>query len=136
VRYLLDTNVVSEMRKRIHEPRVERWIDNVPEDDLAISVLTLGELAKGVAMAERRHPRAAVDLARWVGTVRDAFAGRTLGIDGEIAEAWGKFSMGRSRPVVDGLLAATAIVHGLTLVTRNIRDVADTGARVVSPWES
>ena len=134
MRFLLDTNIVSEMRRRIRNPRLSHWIESVAPDDLWISALTLGEIVKGMEMVSRRDTAAAAALGRWFDHLRAAFAQRTIGIDGAIAETWGRLAAIRPRPVVDGLLAATAITHEVTLVTRNARDFEGLGVGLLDPW--
>lgn len=137
--YLVDTSVVSELAKPSPAMGVREWTEAVASDDLFVSVLTLGELRQGIALLG--DIRQAHTLDRWLSQVfPDWFEGRILTIDQAVSERWGEFSAaGRQRgkplPVVDGLLAATADVHGLTLVTRNIRHFADVGVAVFSPWE-
>ena len=99
-----------------------------------ISVLSLGELRKGVALKIRSDANAAKRLGAWVDGLEFSFSERILGIDAAIARQWGELSAERSRPVVDTLLAATALVHKLTLVTRNISDVHDLGVKLLDPW--
>ncbi len=103
---------------------------------LFISVLTLGELRKGVAARRRTDPIAAEGLGIWVDGIETMFADRILPVDATVARIWGELSAGRSRPVVDTLIAATAVASGLTLVTRNTRDVAATGVALVDPWQA
>ena len=133
--YLLDTNVVSETRKRRPEPKVIRWLEACSRDSLYISVLTLGEIAKGIRLQETRDPIAAKSLERWLVGLSELFADRIVAVDREIANRWGRLSADLHLPVVDGLLAATALVRQLTLVTRNTRDVAGTGAILLNPWD-
>lgn len=102
---------------------------------LFLSVLTLGELRRGVAVRRRIDSAAADQLGAWVDGIETIFADRVLPVDPATARRWGELSAGRSLPVIDTLIAATAIVHGLTLVTRNIRDVESTGVPVVDPWQ-
>jgi predicted nucleic acid-binding protein len=97
-------------------------------------VLTLGELRRGVAAKKRDDPVAAKSLAAWAEGLEIGFADRILGIDAAAARLWGDWSAERPRPVVDTLLAATAAAHGLTLVTRNTRDVQDVPVKVFNPW--
>ncbi len=132
--YLLDTNVVSEVGRPQPEPKVIAWLGPIDPDSLFLSVLTLGELTKGVLQLERRNPGAGAPLRAWLDLLRSDYQGRILGIDGVIAETWGRLAAIRPRPVVDGLLAATAIVHELTLVTRNARDFEGTGVAIHDPW--
>jgi len=135
VGYLLDTNVVSETRKKKADESVLAFLESAEASALYISVLTLGELRKGVARKKLEDPEAAARLAGWVEGLEVSFADRIVGIDSAIAGLWGDWSGQRPRPVVDTLLAATAVVHGLTLVTRNIRDVEDTPVKVLDPWK-
>ena len=101
---------------------------------MVLSVLTLGEIRKGVEAVRARDPVKAAALATWLSDVVDAFGTRILGVDGAVAETWGRMCAIRSVPVVDGLLAATASAHGLVLVTRNIGDVEGLGVRVLNPF--
>ena len=132
--YLLDTNVLSETRKKKADPGVLAFLEAADSGSLYISVLTVGELRKGVAAKMRTDPAAAKSLAAWVEGLEFGFADRTLGIDAATARLWGEWSGERPRPVVDTLLAATAVLHGLTLVTRNERDVRGIQVRVHNPW--
>ena len=136
--FLLDTNVVSELIKPRPDSKVTAWIDSTDESLLYLSVLTLGEIRKGIA-AVASAPRR-VFLEAWLSNeLMLRFAGRILSIDAEIADRWGwvaaKVTLsGQLLPVVDGLLAATALQHNLTLVTRNTKDVAMTGVASFNPW--
>ena len=132
--YLLDTNIVSETRKSRADSGVIAFLSATDPAGLFLSVLTLGELRKGVAARHRTDPVAADELGAWVDGIETIFADRVLAIDAATARRWGKLSAGRSLPVIDTLIAATAISHGLTLVTRNVRDVEATGVPVVDPW--
>jgi len=133
--YLLDTNVVSETRKLRPDARVGAFLDSLEAEQMFVSVITLGELRKGAAMRARSDREAADELSRWIERLGGSFSARIVSIDTEIADRWGRLGAARARPVIDTLLAATAIVHNLTLATRNTREVADTGARIVNPWE-
>ena len=135
--FLLDTNVISELVKPKPEARVAGWIRATEESLLYLSVLTLGEIRKGVD----RIPDATrkIKLEAWLsGELVLRFTGRILAVDQSVADRWGQIAALAKRPlpVIDGLLAATAIEHNLTLVTRNAKDVADTGASVFNPWNS
>jgi len=130
--YLLDTNVISETRKTRPDPGVMAFLSAAEEGGLFLSVLTLGELRKGVAAKRRTDPVAADRLGAWVEGIETTFAARMLPVDAATARSWGELSAGRSIPVI----AATAIRHSLTLVTRNIRDVETTGVPLVDPWQA
>ena len=135
--YLIDTNIISEVRKGDRcDRRVAAWYASVADEDLFLSTLVLGEIRKGVELARRRDPDKAAVLERWLGQVELAFGGRVLGIDNAVADQWGRMSALRPAPVVDGLLAATAMTNALTLVTRNDRDVAGLGAAVLNPFRA
>lgn len=134
--YLLDTNVISELRKgeRCH-PSVARWYSSLGPEEVFLSVLTLGELRKGVELIRRRDGGAAERFDAWLVLLAFEQAERILPIDLVIAERWGRLNVPDPLPVVNGLLAATALVHDLTLATRNVSDVARTGVRWVNPFE-
>lgn len=132
--YLLDTNVISETRKARADSGVIAFLSAAEAAGLFLSVLTLGELRKGVAAKRRTDPGAADQLGVWVDGIETTFADRVLPIDAATARRWGELSANRSLPVIDTLIAATAISHGLTLVTRNTRDVEPTGVPLVDPW--
>lgn len=134
--FLLDTNVIAETKRRSPHPNVMAWFDRVDAGVIFLSVLTLGEITKGAELLAGRDPRAAASLRSWLDGIRRSFASRIVGIDGEIAEIWGRMSARRPLPVIDSLIAATAVVRDLTLVTRNLHDVAGMGARTVDPWET
>jgi toxin FitB len=132
--YLLDANVISETRKSRADSGVIAFLSASEPTGLFLSVLTLGELRKSVAARRRTDPGAAEQLGAWVDGIATSFADRILPIDAATARRWGELSANRSLPVVDALIAATAISHGLTLVTRNARDVESTGVPFVDPW--
>ena len=133
--FLIDTNVISEVRKRAQCDRnVAAWYASIDDDALFLSVLVLGEIRKGIALAERRDRTKAAALEAWLNAVDAAFAERILPIDRAVADEWGRMSAARPIPVIDGLLAATAKVHDMTLVTRNDGDVARLGAKVLNPF--
>ena len=133
--WLVDTNVLSELSRRTPDPRVAAWLAR-HEEMLWISVLTLGELENGLARVE--EPSRRNRLQRWIRReVPDWFAGRVLPVDREIAVHWGRM-LGKLRdpmPAIDSLLAATALVHGLEIATRNVRDFKASGVSVFNPWE-
>lgn len=136
MRYLLDTNVISEVRRPRGDPGVKRWISSVPTRDLYLSVLTLGEVRRGIGLLGKRDPAQADVYEAWLVTVLRDYADRILPVDAEAAEEWGRISVPDPVPVVDGLMAATAKVRNMTFVTRNTPDVARTGARVLNPFDS
>ena len=137
--FLLDTNVISELIKAEPDRKVVRWIEETQEAILFLSVLTLGEIRSGI---ERLNPgRRRGRLESWLAVdLRLRFHGRILPINDAIAERWGALSAaairrGRPLPVIDGLLAATALHHDLILVTRNDTDVSGTGIPTLNPWQ-
>lgn len=133
---LLDTNVISEIRKGPRcDANVAVWYEAVKDDELYLSVLVLGEIRKGIERIRSRDRVQAIALARWLAAVEQAFGTRILPIDRMIAEEWGRMSALRPLSVVDGLLAATAKIHGMTLVTRNDADVGGLGAKVLNPFK-
>jgi toxin FitB len=134
--FLLDTNVVSEPRRRKPEATVVTWLRKQESDLLFVSALTLGEIALGAEARGRRDPAAGRSLSTWLAAIRTTYEDRVLPVTGEVAETWGRLSARRQLPVVDGLLAATALVHHLTLVTRNVRDFDGSGVRLFDPWQA
>lgn len=138
MRYLLDTDVISEPFKRVPEPRVVGWLDQRSPLDLYISVLTVGELTMGFQMAPEGKRRA--ELQHWVTQdLARHFVGRLLPIDDDVAREWGRMSAGgratgRELPATDGLLLATAKIHDLVFVTRSERDCANRGVETLNPW--
>lgn len=133
--YLLDTNVVSETRKRRPYSGVLDFLATTEAEQLFVSALTVGELYKGAEAKRVEDPATAENLRDWLTTIETAFTQRVLPVDAIVARRWGMLSARRSLPVVDTLIAATALVHGLTLVTRNVRDVSQTGVVVFNPWQ-
>jgi toxin FitB len=136
MKYLLDTNVLSEVRRPRGDEMVKRWISSASAADLYLSVLVVGEIRRGIERLKRRDPHGAEVYETWLGTVLLDYADRVLPVDAEIAEEWGRMSVPDSIPVVDGLMAATAKVRGMTFVTRNTADVERTGVRVLNPFEA
>ena len=133
--YLVDTNVLSEWRKGTRaNAGVVSWFEEVADDDIHISVLTVGELRCGINRIERRDATTARLLDRWLRGIVKGFHERLLPIDQAVAEEWGRMNAAHSLPVVDSLLAATAKVHGLTLVTRNTKDITPTGIHCLNPF--
>jgi len=132
--YLIDTNVLSELRKRNRcHPRVAAWFSSIDDDEIYISALVIGEIRKGIESVRRRDEVAAAALDLWLGQLASHHGHRILPVDRDIAETWGRLSVPDPLPVVDGLMAATALVHGLILVTRNVRDIQRTGVPYLDP---
>lgn len=136
--FLLDTNVISELMKPRPNRRVATWVGSTSEELLHLSVLTIGEVRKGIDLLEDERKRVA--LQAWLDhDLRVRFAGRLLPVDDGVAERWGQIEAVAKRrrltlPTVDAQLAATALHHGLTFVTRNLSDVRSTGVPAFSPW--
>lgn len=134
--YLIDTNVLSELRRKTPDAKVQQWFSQRPTGTLYLSVLTLGEVRKGIE-ALTDSPRR-LSLLDWLETALPAFfQGRILPIDAAVADRWGRMvaQAGRPVPAIDSLLAATAARHGLILVTRNLRDVQGLGVQALDPWQ-
>lgn len=135
MRYLLDTNVLSDARRRL-SPELMEWLAVQNVDDLAISAVTMLELERGIQRKERRDRRTGAILRSWLEEdVRSMVDGRILPVDERVAITAAHFHVPDPMPEMDGLIAATALVHGLTLVTRNVRDMERTGVRILDPWE-
>jgi toxin FitB len=138
--YLLDTNVVSELRKvRLGkaDKQVAAWADGIDATDLYISVITLQELEIGILLVERRDPSQGAIFRAWLdGHVLPAFTGRILAIDTAVAQRSAQLHVPNPRPIRDGLIAATALVHRMTVATRNDADFAGTGVAILNPWKS
>ena len=133
-RFLLDTNVVSELRKRDRaDSQVRTWFDEHRDDEFWLSVLVVAELRRGVELIRRRDVPAASMLMAWLESTISVYEDRILPITLEIGQRWALLSVPDPVPVIDGLMAATALEHGLALVTRNVEDVKRTGAVVVNP---
>ncbi len=136
--YLLDTNVVSELRKiRLGKANrhVAIWADSVDAADLFLSAVTIQELEMGVLLAERRDPSQGAIFRAWLnGHVLPAFDGRVLPVDIAVAQRSARLHVPDPRPVRDALIAATALVHGMTVVTRNVADFEPTGVSILNPW--
>ncbi len=133
--YLLDTNVISELRRKTPEPSVIAWFSKRPASTLYLSVLTLGELRKGIESVKDLERRMA--LTDWIETELPAFfTGRILPIDVKVTDRWGRLlaAAGRPLPAIDSLLAATAAHHDLSVVTRNSRDFDNLGLSIINPW--
>ena len=137
MRYLLDTNVYSELRKRTEhiDPAVVAWTRTTRHDEYALSVISLFETARGIARLRRRDPIQAQHIQTWLEKILDEFRGRILKVDIPIALAAARLHVPDPRPELDSLIAATALVHGLTVVTRNTQDFEAMGVPLINPWE-
>ncbi len=137
MKYLVDTNVISEVRKgqRCHAS-VAAWWSTISPEEIFLSVLTIGEIRKGIESVRRRDARSASTLEAWLLRLISHYRDQILAIELDIVEEWGWMSVPDPLPVIDGLLAATAKVRGLTLVTRNVADIARTGVDSFNPWRS
>lgn len=137
MKFLLDTNVISEIRKRDRaDPNVAQWVARTPVKDIATSVLVLAEIRRGIELKRRTDSKQAAALTQWFAQMRTRLGDRVLPIDEPIVEAWALLNVPDPLPFIDGLLAATAKVHGLTLVTRNIADIARAGVPFLDPFRS
>ena len=134
--YLLDTEVVSELRRREPDRHVLAWFESVPSAQLFLSVLTVGEIRLGIERLRRKDAVAAHALEQWLDGLLSAYADHVIGLDAETAQEWGRLNVPDPLPVIDGLLAACARVRGWTLVTRNIADLARSGAVLLNPFEA
>ena len=133
--FLLDTNVVSELRRREPDRSVTAWFTSVREADLYLSALVVGELRNGIERLARRDPDQATPYDKWLADLVDLYGDRIVPVTAEIADTWGRLNVPDTLPVVDGLMAATALVHDWTLVTRNTADVRRSGVRLLDPFE-
>lgn len=132
--FLLDTNILAELRKPRPHRGVMSWFEAAEGSQLHLSVLVAGEIQQGVARLQARDPRRAAAYDTWLQTLRREYAERLLPVTEEIALEWGRLNAGDPLPVLDGFLAATARVHDLTIVTRNVRDFARTEVAVLNPF--
>jgi toxin FitB len=137
LKFLLDTNIISEIRKRDRaHPNIARWVARTPVEEIGTSVIVLAEIRRGIELKRRRDPEQAKSLDRWFSQMRTRLADRVLPIDEPIAEAWARLAIPNPLPLIDGLLAATAKVHSLTLVTRNVADIAPAGVVFLDPFSA
>jgi len=137
VTFLIDTKVLSEFRKGARaNPNVASWFRSVDDADLYLSVLVVGEIRKGIELLRRRDPNRAEPFESWLAKIDATYGERILPVDRAVSDEWGRLSAVRSIPIIDGLLAATAKVHRMTLATRNDADVAGLGVGVFNPFDS
>ncbi|MFN3233099.1 MAG: type II toxin-antitoxin system VapC family toxin [Alphaproteobacteria bacterium] len=139
MKFLIDTNVVSEIRKPSPEPAVAQWYDSVPEDDLFLSVAVLAEIAQGIEALRQRSSERARLFDQWLAGLSRAYADRIIDVDRDIADTWGRLNgaalaLGQAPQLVDNLLAATAMNQGLAIATRNVRDFAELPVSIFNPW--
>jgi toxin FitB len=133
--YLVDTNVLSEVRKRERcDANVAHWLASVAPEELFLSVLSLGEIRRGIELIRKRDPASARALDKWIAGLEAHYADRILPISSEVADRWGRLSPDQPLPVTDGLLAATGIEHKLTIVTRNTDDFQRSGVNTLNPF--
>jgi predicted nucleic acid-binding protein len=136
VSLLLDTNIVSELRKGVRaNPDVRDWFETIHDFEIHLSVLTVGEVRRGIENLRTKDPKQATALERWLHRLTREHAERILPVDRRVVEQWGRLSAARSSSPVDILMAATAIAHELVLVTRNVRDVSWTGVACLNPFD-
>jgi len=140
LKYLLDTCLVSELVRKKADPKVVKWVADCDEELTFLSVLTLGEIQKGISKLEDKKRRSVLQM--WLDSdLRVRFGERILAITQDIAQTWGVLqgeteAKGIGIPTIDGLIGATAITHNLTVVTRNVTDIVKTGAKILNPWDS
>lgn len=133
--WLIDTSVLCELRRRKPEPKVTAWFVAHRTDPMFVSVISLGEIRAGVEEKRLKDPAQTAAIERWLTALQLRFASRVLPITEAIADEWGRLSPGQPLPDCDGLVAATGLVHGLTVVTRNVGDFARSGVPLLNPWE-
>ena len=132
--FLVDANTVSELRKKVPNPGVIRWFGGLGAQQVYLSVLTIGELRRGIERLRRRDSDQAATLDEWLAGLVGMHATRTVGVDLEVADYWARLDARLQLPAVDGLLAATALVRGWTIVTRNVSDFERTGVSLLNPF--
>jgi toxin FitB len=132
---LLDTNVVSELRKRQPDRNVLAWYATVSSADLFLSVLTIGEIRLGIERLRRKDPAQAYTIELWLRGLHAGYRDHLINVDAAVAEEWGRMNVLDPLPVIDGLLAASAKIRGWTLVTRNVNDLRSSGVSLLNPFE-
>jgi toxin FitB len=136
VAFLLETNVISEARKPAAAPNVRAWLASVPEGDLYLSVLVVGEIRQGIERLRRRDPVQAGPYETWLSALLHGFADRLIPVTAEVCDEWGRLNVPDPLPVIDGLMAATAKVRDWTFVTRNVADLRRTNVRLLDPFDA
>jgi toxin FitB len=134
--FLLDTNVISEARKPAPDSNVRAWLASVPEGDLYLSVLVVGEIRQGIERLRRRDPARAAPYENWLSALLHGFADRLVPMTADVCEEWGRLNVPDPLPVVDGLMAASAKVRDWTFVTRNVADLGRTNVRLLNPFDA
>jgi toxin FitB len=132
--YLLDTCIVSELRKPLANPGVSSWVSSVRSDEVYLSVLTIGEIRTGIEQHRHKNPSGAGNLERWLLGLETHYAERILPITIRVADRWGRLSPSLPLPAIDGLIAATGLEHQLTVVTRNVADFQRSGVNTLNPF--
>jgi predicted nucleic acid-binding protein len=133
--YLIDTNIISEVRKgRRCDPNIAAWYRGIRDDELFLSVLVVGEIRQRIERLRPRNLRQARALEHWLEELLQSFGERILPVDEKVAQNWGRINASKVLPVIDSLLAATADAHGLTLATRNLKDIERSGVRCLNPF--
>ena len=132
--YLLDTNIVSDVQRRLSKPT--EWLASVDPTSVSLSVITLGEIERGIIKLRKVDSEKATRLDLWLRELRRDNADRILAVTEDVALAWGRITAGRTRGSADTLIAATALVHDLILVTPNVADFDDAGVTVLNPWDA
>ena len=133
--YLIDTMVLSELRRRQRDPGVVAWISRQQHDDLFLSVVSIGEIERGIARQRSMDAAFAEELATWLNRLLHLHRERLLAVDLPVARRWGQLSAALGHDSADLLIAATALEHGLTVVTRNLRHFTPTGVATLDPWQ-
>ncbi|MEX2366721.1 MAG: type II toxin-antitoxin system VapC family toxin [Pseudohongiellaceae bacterium] len=132
--YLLDTVVLSEIRKRQRDPAVVQWVTNQRDADLFLSAVTIGEIERGIVLQKNRNSPFSDELSHWLDRILSLYSDRVLPVDIATARRWGRLSAEIGNDSPDLLIAATAMIHGLTVVTRNTRHFEPTGVAVLNPF--
>ncbi len=133
--WLIDTNVLCELRRKRPEANVIAWFEDHDESPMFVSVITMGEIRGGIEEKRLKDPDQATAIERWFVKLQLQFASRILPVTDAVADEWGRLSPDQPLPDCDGLVAATGLVHGLTVVTRNVADFRRSGVKLLNPWD-